>query len=73
MPLETQAFEKIYTICAAHGLSISAVELDGEVLSLTPRALDEVPPPSDCRRVAEEIQALGYRYVTLQLHEGIQP
>jgi hypothetical protein len=73
MQLETHAVEKIHTICAAHGLSISDVALDGEVLSINPRALDEVPPPSDCRRIAEAIQALGYRYVTLQLHAGSQP
>ncbi|MFU8802703.1 MAG: hypothetical protein ACNA8W_02740 [Bradymonadaceae bacterium] len=54
-------------ICRDHGLSIEGIEVDGEVLCIAPASLADLPDGEALRRLGEEIQGLGYRYVTLQV------
>jgi hypothetical protein len=73
MNVAPEALDTIRQLARDYGLAIKGVTLHKDVLAIVPDALDDLPSPDRCRAMAEKIQALGYRYVTLEIPFGDAP
>lgn len=60
---------QVLEICKNHGLSVDSFDVDNDVLVLQPADLEGIPSADQMRTIGDELKALGYRWVSLDISE----
>ena len=60
---------QVLEICKTYGLSVGSIDVDNDVLVLQPYDLENLPSAHEMRVIADELKALGHRWVSLDISE----
>jgi hypothetical protein len=67
--LTAEIRETIETACDNVGFPLAGIDTRGDILTLSPEAVDDLPNASVLTELADALEARGFRYVTFAVPE----